>query len=234
MFSIVWKREGVILKKDRSEKKSRMKSKVWVGSIATALLAAVVVFAVMLQIEREILTQYEKGDIYVATRQIPKGQLITKDNYRDYLELRQLDKNCIPKTAIHSVEQIQNLAAVYAIDKDTLLSMGMFESINDITKQMREPIIAGFKADDVYQVVGGVLRAGDRIHIYSIPKEEGTIVTWQDVFVQQVFDATGQMIPNENSTTAAQRINIYLEKNEVEQFYTSLQNGLLRVVKVNE
>lgn len=170
----------------------------------------------------------------MATQQIPQGQPITDANYQEYFELKQIDKSCIPDTAIDSVEQIQNLAAVYTIEKGTLLSTGMFESINEITQQMKEPIIAGFKAEDVYQVVGGVLRTGDRIHIYSLPKEEGAIITWQDVYVQQVFDTTGQSISNDNTSTVAQRINVYLEKEEVELFYTSLEKGMLRVVKVNE
>ena len=35
-------------------------------------------------------------------------------------------------------------------------------------KDMTQPVVAGFKADDLYQVVGGVLRSGDRINIYQV------------------------------------------------------------------
>lgn len=44
----------------------------------------------------------------------------------------------------------------------------MFTAVNDITKDMTQPVVAGFKADDLYQVVGGVLRSGDRINIYQV------------------------------------------------------------------
>ena len=48
----------------------------------------------------------------------------------------------------------------------------MLESEEQITGEMEEAVIAGFRAEDLYQAVGGVLRAGDRIHIYCIDKEE--------------------------------------------------------------
>ena len=94
-------------------------------------------------------------------------------------------------------------------------------------------MIAGFKAEDLYQVAGGVLRSGDRIHIYSV-KEEGKEASsvWKNVFVQQVFDTSGNRISNEDSDTAAQRINIYLAEEDVERFYEQLSAGSLRAVKV--
>lgn len=36
---------------------------------------------------------------------------------------------------------------------------------------MEDPVIAGCKADDLYQIVGGVLRAGDRINIYQVDEQ---------------------------------------------------------------
>ena len=92
-------------------------------------------------------------------------------------------------------------------------------------------MIAGFKADDICQVAGGVLRAGDRVNIYSV-REEGTVLVWADVYVQQVFDAAGAMIGNEDGVSSAQRINVYLDETEVETFYSELARGSLQVVKL--
>ena len=97
---------------------------------------------------------------------------------------------------------------------------------------MKEPVVAGFRADDLCQVVGGVLRAGDLIHVYSSEEEQGTFLIWENVYVQQVFDSKGTAIPNEDQATAAQRINVFLDKEDVEDFYSRLDQGTLRVVKV--
>ena len=76
----------------------------------------------------------------------------------------------------------------------------------------------------------GVLRSGDRVNIYSV-KEETVTLVWQDVFVQQVFDASGTAIASGDTTAAAQRINVYLNQEDVERFYGELASGSLRVVK---
>lgn len=220
----------VRMKKERMGEKTQ--ARLWMGSIIAALVVAITVFVVMIQIEKNILTQYEKGNIYVAIKDIPKGELITAANCDQYFELRQLDKRCIPQTAISGAEQVQNLVASFSIEKGVLLTSGMFEPLNTITTQMKEPVIAGFKAEDLYQVVGGVLRRGDRIHIYSAKEEGETVLVWQNVYVQEVFDNAGKSVPNGDNVTSAQRINIYLDKEDVERFYTELASGALRVVKV--
>ncbi|MBO4980986.1 MAG: SAF domain-containing protein [Lachnospiraceae bacterium] len=204
----------------------------WTGSILAALVAAVAVFGAMLQAEKTVLTRYEKGIIYVAAKEIPKGQNLTEENMEEFLEQKELDVGCIPKTAVSSREQIRDLTALERIEPGVLITTGMFRTRDQITDKMAEPVIAGFKADDLYQVAGGVLRTGDRIHIYY-EDEEGTVrLKWSDVFVQQVFDASGRTIGNEDRATSASRINIYLDKADVEPFYTDLKTGSLKVVKV--
>lgn len=222
------------MKKIGNEGKRKPKitaSKVKVGVSLTALIAAAAVFVIMLQVEKSVLSQYEKGEIYTASVSIPKGQLITEDNYQQYFMIRELDAGCIPDTALKMPGQIYGLAAVFDIEPGVLLTTGMFENLENILQDMEEPVVAGFKAEDMYQVAGGTLRAGDRVHIYSITEEE-EILAWERVYIQQVFDASGKSIPNGDKLTAAQRVNVYLDKKDVEAFYRGLAEGSLRVVKI--
>lgn len=201
------------------------------GGMAAALVAAVAVFAVMLQLEKSALAKYEKGTVYTAAAEIPKGQLITAENLNLYFQEKSLDKSCIPDSALCSPEQVTGLAAVFDIEQGVLLSEGMFETLDDVLDGMKEPVVAGFKAEDIYQVAGGVLRAGDRIHIYCVSEEGQAVLVWNNIYVKEVFDQTGTRIVNGDSVTAAQRINIYLDKKDVEAFYSELANGALRVVR---
>lgn len=202
------------------------------GGMAAALIAAVAVFAVMLQLEKSALTKYEKGIVYTAAAEIPRGQLITAENLSIYFQEKSLDRACIPESALCSPEQVTGLAPVFDIEQGVLLSEGMFESLDDVLAGMKEPVVAGFKAEDLYQVAGGVLRAGDRIHIYSVSEEGEASLTWSNVYVQEVFDQAGTRIANGDRVTAAQRINIYLDKKDVDAFYSELASGTLRVVRV--
>lgn len=206
----------------------------WMWSAITAMIAAAAIFAVMLQIEKNMLSGYEKGDIYVAIAEIPKGQVLTEDNIGRYMSLQKADIQLIPDTAISDYGSLKGLSAKCDIEKGVLLTQGMFDTVNDAIKGINEPVIAGIKADDVYQFVGGVLRAGDHIHIYNTDELGNVKLKWSGVYVQQVFDSSGSAIGNEDTETAAQRLNIYIDKSDVENFYTELKSGSLRVVKVCE
>lgn len=220
------KREKTLYKD--TAKISRLKT----GGMIAALVAAAAVFTILIQMEKSVLAQYEKGVIYTAAVEIPKGQVITEDNYLQYFQEKELDKNCIPKAALTSVEEIRGLCAVFNIDDGALLTKGMFEMLDTVVYGMPEPVVAGFKAEDIYQVVGGVLRAGDRIHIYTVSERGEAVLQWENIYVEGVFDQTGAIIANDDCTTAAQRINVYLDKADIDKFYTGLANGSLRVVKV--
>lgn len=203
------------------------------GAIFVALVAAVIIFAVMLNVEKNALSDYEKGVVFFTARTIPEGQLLTEENIAEYIQSREIDISLIPEAALTSPEELYGLLPITGIDSGALLTTGMFEPLNKITESMEKPVIAGFAADDLYQVVGGILRAGDRIHIYTVDQDTGlTELVWEDVFVQQVFDGSGVSIQNADQATAAQRVNILLEQDSVQSFYTELASGSLRVVKV--
>ncbi len=207
-------------------------SKVWTGSIFAAFIAAVSIFVVMLHMEQKLLSEYEKGMVYVAAASIPKGTFVTKQNAERYLRLVEVDKRIIPKTALQTLEQLEGLVSVGSIEEGVMLSEGMFEPWNDIVADMEEPVVAGFKAEDLYQVTGGVLRAGDRIHIYTVSQSGQAGLIWENVYVEQVFDSGGTVIKSGDTTSAAQRLNVYLDAKDVEHFYSELAKGTLRVVKV--
>ena len=216
------------MKADKKQNSSRM----WAGCALAAFVAAVAIFMVMLQMEKKVLDDYERGAVYVALKEMPKGLVITEENEAEYLQLTQMDVDLIPETAITSPEQLQGLIAKNSVDKGVLLAEGMFEQKNEILRGMHEPVVAGMRAEDLYQVVGGVLRGGDRIHIYTVSESQIAGLIWENIFVEQVFDSGGNVIGTGDKVSAAQRVNVYLEAADVEQFYTELARGTLRVVKV--
>lgn len=219
--------------KDRKKTVNYVSADKWkAGGIIAALVAAVAVFAAMLQLEKNMLTKYERGTVYAAVKTIPRGQLITEENWSLYVKEQELERSCIPESALDGPDRIIGLVPEFDVEPGVLLSQGMFEKVSDVLGELKEPVVAGFKADDLYQVVGGVLRAGDRIHIYRVSEEKETTLIWDNVYVCEVFDQTGASIENGNSAAAAQRINVYLDREDVEEFYSELASGTLRVVKV--
>lgn len=236
-------------KKNNVPKTPNGKRNILPGACVLGLVIAIFMYAVMLNTEKNVLSDYARASVYVAVKDIPAGQPITSENFQDYFALKEIDEKIVPAAAVGSGDQMEGLVALYKIDSGTIITTGMFDTVNEITKDMLNPVIAGFKADDLYQVVGGVLRAGDRIHIYKVVEDAGnTVVTdgdneedrtvtaeatliWENVYVQDVFDQTGNRIVSGDTETSAQRVNVYLDKSDVEIFYAELASGTLRVVK---
>lgn len=218
--------------RDRGQGTVFRAARFWAGAAFAAFLAAAAIYLVLVQAEKSMLEGYEKGEVYFALKEIPEGQMITESNMDEFFLLSSVDVRWIPETALQDPLQVKNLVAAGTIEKGVLLTGGMFQPVEEITKGMKEPVIAGFRAEDLYQVVGGTLRSGDRIHIYGSEEDLGTYLIWENVYVQQVFDSGGTIIESGDTSTAAQRINIFLDKKDVEAFYTRLEQGSLRVVRI--
>lgn len=206
------------------EMSKNTKNKIWNGSILAAFIAAAAVFIIMLQAEKKVLAEYEKITVCVTIDDLPKGESITEDNILNYVQTVEIDRKIVPDTAIKNMDEITGRIAVHRIEKGSVVTRGMLESEEQITGEMEEAVIAGFRAEDLYQAVGGVLRAGDRIHIYCIDKEETAKEkpVWKNLLVQQVFDQNGNAIDSGDTTTPAQRINVYMDNGKVDDFYRNL------------
>lgn len=202
------------------EMSKNTKNKIWNGSILAAFIAAAAVFIIMLQAEKKVLAEYEKITVCVTIDDLPKGERITEDNILNYVQTVEIDRKIVPDTAIKNMDEITGRIAVHRIEKGSVVTRGMLESEEQITGEMEEAVIVGFRAEDLYQAVGGVLRAGDRIHIYCIDKEETAKEkpVWKNLFVQQVFDQNGNAIDSGDTTTPAQRINVYMDNGKVDDF----------------
>lgn len=211
----------------------KRKKNILPGAAFAALIAAIIVYCIMLNVEKNALSAYEKGIVLVTSKDMPRGLVLTEDNIYTYFEEKEIDKQLIPEAAITEKERLCLQMTAGELDKGTMITQSMFTNLNEIHENMKEPVAAGFKADDLYQVVTGTLRSGDYIHIYTVDPDTGDVyLTWDNIFIKEVFDSAGVLITAEDKTSAAQRVNILMEKENIEQFYSELAKGALRVVKV--
>lgn len=234
MKNVIW--EGIretVQRRNEDNMKMKEKKNILPGAIAAAFVAAVIVYIVLLNVEKNTLSAYEKGNVLTAQKDIAHGVVFTQENIPLYFEEVQMDIKLIPHAAVTDKDQLAGVLARTNIDQGCVITESMLDRQIGEISAMRRPVIAGFKAEDLFQVVSGILRTGDKIHIYTVDEEqEVAYLIWDNVLVQQVFDTAGSTIPAEDQTTAAARVNILLEQDSVEQFYAELAGGSLRVVKV--
>lgn len=205
------------------------------GVILAAFAAAAITYVVLLNVEKNALSAYEKADCWILAEALEKGTELTQDNIGIVFRQTQVDARHIPQQAVTDPWRLVGSQAVMTIPVGSMITEAMFVPAARYRAALDKPVIAGCKAEDLYQLVSGTLRGGDRIHIYTVDEELGqAYLTWDNVMVYQAFDSSGSLIPPQDTASAATRINVLLEEGNAELFYSELYRGSLRVVKLWE
>lgn len=222
--------------KNREENRGMEKRRRGLPSIIlAAFAAAAVTYIVLLNVEKNALSAYQKADCWMLTQTLERGTEITVDNVNTLFCQAQVDVRHIPQDAVTSPEALLGSQASITIPQGSMATLAMFTQSGRYRAALEKPVIAGCRAEDLYQLVSGTLRSGDRIHIYTVDEELGeTYLIWDNVMVYQVFDSAGNLIPPQDTLSAAARINVLLEEGNAELFYSELYRGSLRVVKLWE
>lgn len=201
------------------------------GLIAVSFVVALVTFLVLLHMEKEALKEYEKAFVYVASKEVPEGVLCDEESFAGYFVKAEVAKDILPVGYVDEQMQAQDKRLAVSVSEGTILTQAMLSGTEDYTKELQSPVLVGLKAEDLSQVASGILRGGDKVHVYTVT-EEGASLLWENVLVQESFDGAGSRIASEDKQSSASRVNLLMEKSAVEDFYTLLAKGELKVVKV--
>lgn len=218
------------MSREKKEKKNILP-----GVILVAFIAALGTFFLLLNMEKNALNDYEKTYVWCAANELSKGLEISREGLNECFVLVEMDKAKVPGRIIQNPEELVGKQTVLLISQGSVITDTMFSNEETYVAGLYSPIIAGCKGDDLFQMVSGVLRKGDLVHVYTVNEElEETYLLWENVMVYQVFDASGNIIASEDTVTPAARVNLLLEEGYAEQFYNELNKGSLRMVKVWE
>lgn len=194
-----------------------------IGSLVLAFLAAISIFVVLVSMERKMLADFEKEKVWVVAKPLLEGQRITEELAQQSLEQREIDKGAVSEDAILDLAGIIGKKVRIPLTKGMVIARSELIDVNEVEASMKEPVLVGVRVEDLYQVVGGVIREGDQIHIYSVEEETGEVyIKWERLQVADTFDASGNRIEKWDNEKNATRFNVYLEKADVESFYEGL------------
>lgn len=218
------------MSKEKSEKKN-----IWPRVILAAFAAALGTFFLLLHMEKNALSAYEKTTVWVTRAELAEGLEITEAAWEECFEQIEIDKSKVPEQLIENPRELAGMLTEIGIPKGTIVTWSMFTDEKAYAEGLYNPVVAGCKSEDLFQLVSGVLRKGDLVNMYTVNEELGeTYLLWERVMVYQTFDAAGNSIPPEDVTTPAARVNLLLEEGYAEQFYKELSQGSLRMVKLWE
>lgn len=214
-------------------KREKEKKHILPGVILVAFIASMATFFLLLNMEKNALEAYEKVMVWTAKCELAKGLEISESSMADCFVQVEMEKNRVPNKMIEDPQMLIGKLTEVPIPQGTVLTEVLFSDEEKFRKGIHNPIIAGCKGDDLFQLVSGVLRKGDLVHIYMVNEEMGeTYMLWENIMVYQAFDTSGNIITSEDVETPAARVNLLLEEGYTEQFYNELNAGSLRLVKV--
>lgn len=214
-------------------KRKKEKRSILPGVILVAFVAAMATFFLLLHMEKEALTDYEKIQVWCTNAELVEGLEITDVVLEEYIVQVEIDKTKIPGRLINEPGDLLGKRTKIAIPSGMMLTESMFIDDNAMLDNLYQPVVAGCKGDDLFQMVSGVLRKGDMVNIYTVNEELGeTYLLWENIMVHQSFDSSGNIIASEDDSIPAARVNLLLEEGYVEQFYNELKAGSLRLVKL--
>ena len=224
---------------DSTPKRKRAKSGA-AGALLAGVIIGIIVFAVMLYMEKAVLNEEEKVAVYVAQSDVPNGTKIDEGNAGSYFEIKDIPKSLVPSNAIFDTAEFAGMYTEIDISKGQTLTESMFVNQDEVLAAFDNPVVAGFSTAQLYRSVNGTLRTGDFVDIYYVEdidlpggeKSSVSVLVWENVFLDGPYTSDGHLVSNDGKETSlAQAFNIFLEKDQVEAFYGGLSDGNLVLVR---
>lgn len=208
---------------------NKKKEKIW--HILVCLLLAGILFVFLLNVEKRQLENYEKGLVVVAIEDVPDNTEITPENAEAYFALAERALTDIPEAAYRDISALTGYAEG-GIDKGSMVTESMFGKLGAVAE---DAVFLSVDMEALDQSVAGTLRAGDRIDIYTVKKEQDKDVEVTEVLssvtIERSYTGSGVSIQKEDTVSIAQYITIPLHKDAVEAFYEALENKKIQIVK---
>lgn len=212
------------VKKRVKEKKKGSKLSIAIAGMSIALIFAIIAFWLMLSAEEAMLNKYEKTTVYIVNTDIVKGTKITDPSVFSKMEV---DKNSVPSGALNGISTLENTYAAFDINANTIITNGMFYSVNDAEKGNRE---ISFAVAGLSGSVNGTVRASDYIDIYIVNPVENkededdnkdsnvaaATPAYTHVYVSEAYTEDGIKISNTDKTSIAARFTIVVPEKEAD------------------
>lgn len=202
--------------------------------IIVCLILAVIVFIVLLNVEKGIMSNYEKTKVVVCKKNVEKQIDITKQNIKDYFELKEIPSNLVPKEAIKDLKDIpKGITNRELVQKEVLLK-NVIESKDTIIQDIENPVETSITMEKLDRAVGGTLRRGDRVDISVIDEDNEKEIIVENVFISKAMNSSGEILTKE-SKEAAITFNIIVSKENAKMLKEVVNNNKeLTLVKLND
>lgn len=196
-------------------------------------LVAIVVFVVLLFVQKSILKPNGTVDGLIAIGDIQKGTIITEQNVDSLFKEKVIDGELQTSNSAKTKSELINQIVKDGVNKGEVISLNSFIEKESILAKIDNPVETSFNVSNIAQVVGGILREGDLIDISVIDSNTGeSTVVLTNVYITKAISSDGVEI-DRSSDLSAITINILISQADENILNNNINNGEIRVSKKN-
>lgn len=196
---------------------------------------AIIAYIALISVEKSLLEDYTPCKILRAKTNIEENTEFTEENVQEYFYSDEIPSRLKSIHTVDTYDKLIGTISAIAFEEGDIVSSTRLIKKNDILMNINNPVEVSFKASDLSQVVGGILRQGDVINISvinSVSKLNTEVLN--QAYVEKVFDTNGQKIEKTQKQASAVILNIIIDSDEVKQFNEKISLGQVRVSRIDK
>lgn len=199
-----------------------------------SILAAVIFFA-LITVEREMLKDYQTGNVVVAVKDCSAGTLLTEENLTEYFTLYPVTQSLITGQTFSDVNSLLGLFANRSISAGEIVYQAEFSASAAQEDELREPVELSISVEQPADIVAGRIRKGDKVSVFvyeeNEKEERGYQCVLQNVTVHEAYDNKATVISMSNKTDIVTMFTVYVEKEAVKELINKLYSGQIKVIR---
>lgn len=202
-------------------------------NIVISLVLAIAIWALMLFVASNIINESEHVTVYRAKIDMIKGTKITSDNMNDMVESVNISVDLIPDGYITDASELVNVFTNREYSARDIITTSGINTERSMTEYIENPIEVSVATNSLDAAVGGILREGDYVNIYSVVNNTNAGVGAQMIigngYVTKALNSNGAEIDRSDTVSTATIVNLIIPMAIEKQFTAELLSGTVRL-----
>lgn len=218
----------MLKKKEKNNRKRGLLPKL-IGSF----VVAAALFGVLIGVEKNILSDYEKETVVLCRTEVPKGIKITEENVGKLFYMYEVDATLIDETCVKNTTDLIDTVTGRTLSAHEMVRKGSCTKEAEIYGNYQNPAEGSFAVNEAGDMVSGTIRKGDRVDIAVVNKDTLEYdVMLKNVYVLESFTNNGEKVTADMEGTAATMLTIVEEKDNLAKFYSAMETGNVIVTRL--
>lgn len=211
----------------RKEKRSK------INRILASILVAIVVWVAAIYAANSIINESRHIQVYRVKQNMASGTKITQGNAGEYLEKCSMAEDSLPDGYVTDESVLYNTFTNRDYVAKEIITTHGVKSKQSMIENIENPVELSVAVASIDAAVGGILREGDFINIYSVANNSTATLIMNNAYVTKALDSSGKEILRSDKQSTATVINLLVPVSIESQFNKELMAGTVRMSLVH-